>query len=88
MLLRAGLAAQRGHPDAAVVVLRNAIATAETNELFPWTTAARRRLGEIVGGDEGTALIAEAETWAQGENVVNPDRAAEILAPGLRRPAR
>ncbi len=45
-------------------------------------------LGELVGGDEGAALITQAETWAESEKVVNPDRATEILAPGLRRPAR
>ena len=86
-LLRAGIAVQQQGAENAIPILRDAVATADAAEMAPWAMGVRLRLGEIVGGDEGAALVAEVAEWGRKAGVVNLDRAAEILAPGLRPPA-
>ena len=43
--------------------------------------ATRRRLGELVGGDEGAAHVAVADTWFTGEGVKNPGRLTAVFLP-------
>ena len=43
---------------------------------------ARRRLGELTGGDEGRTLIAAANEWMRGQEIKNPERMAAVIAPG------
>lgn len=45
--------------------------------------AARRRLGEVIGGDEGKAQRDTAETWFALQGVVNAERLVDMLAPGF-----
>jgi hypothetical protein len=52
-------------------------------ELKLYAAAARRRQGELTGGDAGAALIVEADSAMAAEGVVRPDRFAEIYAPGF-----
>jgi len=42
---------------------------------------ARRRKGELLGGDEGQALIAAADAWLTGEGIVNPARLVAAFVP-------
>jgi len=42
---------------------------------------ARRKKGELLGGDEGRALIAQADEWMAGEGIVNPARLASAFVP-------
>ena len=44
--------------------------------------AARRRLGGLIGGEAGRALVAEADAWMAGQ-VRNPPRTTAMLAPGF-----
>ena len=44
--------------------------------------AARRRRGELVGGDEGRGLVEESNAWMTGQGIRNPDRMSLLLAPG------
>lgn len=48
-----------------------------------FAAAARLRLGQIRGGEEGRALVHEARERFRAQNVANPDRMAGILAPGF-----
>jgi hypothetical protein len=48
------------------------------------SAAARRRLGEMLGGDEGAALIRDADHRLTGQGVRRPDRLTRMLAPGFQ----
>jgi hypothetical protein len=47
------------------------------------TAAARRRLGQLVGGDQGRELIEAADAWMTGQGVRNPVRMTRVYAPGF-----
>jgi len=52
-----------------------------------FATAARRARGEVLGGETGRALVAEADAWMTAQSIRRPDRMARMLAPGAWRPA-
>jgi hypothetical protein len=82
-LLRAGLAQLQGRPDAALDALARGEAGARAVELRLYAAAARRQRGRLLGGDDGRALIADADTIFAAEGVVRPDRFAGMLVPGF-----
>ncbi len=82
MLLRASIARVRGDEGSASALLRRALPALEARDTLLLENAARRRLGETLGGDEGTALIAHADEWMAGQRVRNPARLASMLVPG------
>ncbi|HYV46009.1 MAG TPA: AAA family ATPase [Myxococcaceae bacterium] len=85
-MLRAGAAHLRGEREAAAVRLRDALARAEALGMTHYAAAARMRLGAVLGGEEGRALLAGAERWAATEGVRNPPRMFAVLAPGYEAP--
>ena len=48
-----------------------------------YAAAARRHLGNLVGGDEGRDLIARADAWMIGQGITNPARMAAGITPGF-----
>ena len=82
-LIGAGLAVQEKDGESAASQLRAAIATADANHLLLHACCARRRLGELIGADEGDSLIAEADTTMANEGIVNPQRMAAVITPGF-----
>jgi len=82
-LLRAGIAARAGDTVAAKATLEDAIAGAESLGMALYVAAARRKLGEIEGGDEGAANIAAADAWMAAEGIINPARMAGLYVPGF-----
>ena len=44
---------------------------------------ARRRLGELLGGDEGASLIAEADAFLRAGGALDPARLVATLMPGI-----
>ena len=48
-----------------------------------YAAVARRRLGQVVGGETGQKLVAEAERWMHGQSIVNPARWTMMYAPGF-----
>jgi serine/threonine protein kinase/tetratricopeptide (TPR) repeat protein len=82
-LIRAGIANQQGNRAAAVALLEKASAEFEAAEMRLYAAAARRRLGEMVGGDGGRQLVARSEEWMSKQQIKNPVRMLNLLAPGL-----
>ena len=48
-----------------------------------YATVARWRLGHIIGGGDGYALVTAANEWMQTQKVREPRRLAAVLAPGF-----
>jgi hypothetical protein len=82
-LIRAGIAAREGNPARAVTVLRQAITLCRQADLSLCAAVAERRLGELLLGDEGKALVLGANDWMIGETIRNPLRMSVVLAPGF-----
>jgi len=80
-LRRAGILAARDDRDAAARELRAAVTACDAAELGLHAAAARVRLGELVGGDEGTALRDAGLAALHAEDVRNPDRMVALYAP-------
>jgi tetratricopeptide (TPR) repeat protein len=83
VLLRAGLAHIEGQREATVDWLRQAVSAAAEHDMALHLAAARDRLGLLVGGDEGAALRAEAARFVAEQQIAEPERMFEIVAPGL-----
>jgi len=71
-----------GDRDAAIASLRRAVEQTEATDTHAYAGPVRYRLGQLLGGDDGTTLVKEAiETmFAQGIRV--PERWAAIYLPG------
>jgi hypothetical protein len=82
VLLRAGAASTRGESERAVRLLQSAEAGFDAAEMALHAAAARRRRGELMGGDAGRTLIAAADAWMGGQSIKNPERMTAMLAPG------
>jgi hypothetical protein len=82
-LLRAGTARMRGQVDRADTHLSEAVNAFERVDMHLLTAVARRRLGELRGGDEGRRLVREADAWMTRQRIAEPRRIARMLAPGF-----
>jgi serine/threonine protein kinase len=82
-LLRAGVAVCRDERERASAILREALATFEATGMFLYAAAARRRLGELIGGDEGRRRIEQADAWMAEQKIRNPTRMTALYAPGF-----
>jgi hypothetical protein len=85
-LIRAGIASCKGDLDKAKQLLEFALPGYVASELGLFAAAARRRLGQLMGGDQGKALIAEADRWMAAQGIRNPTRMAAVYAPGFADP--
>ena len=83
-LIRATIDAARGHSAAAEGRLESAIRGFEAAEMALVAASARRRLGELRGGDAGRALVAEADAFMLAQGITAPGRMAGVFAPGFR----
>jgi serine/threonine protein kinase len=83
-LLRAGLASAGGDLPAARAHAAEAIRHFEGCGMALHAASARRRLGELIGGDEGLRQVAAADAWMGGEGIRNPERMAAVCSPDLR----
>jgi hypothetical protein len=81
-LVEAGLSATRRDRARALALLDEAEAGSARAEMGLCVAVARRRRGELLGGEAGHALTAEADTWMREHGIVNPARMAALYAPG------
>jgi ATP/maltotriose-dependent transcriptional regulator MalT len=80
-MLRATLAPQDGELEGAARDFREVVAMGEEAHLLYLTAAARRRLGELLGGDEGRALVAAGARWMHEAGIKNPERMTQLVSP-------
>ena len=81
-LIRAGVAAGRGDAAAARGLLMAAVGGLGRAAVSHYLAAARWRLGELLGGDDGASEIEGARAWFEEQGVRNPERMVAMLAPG------
>jgi hypothetical protein len=82
-LIRAGIAKQRGDEPKAVTLLEKALLDFESSDMRLYAVVARRRLGEMVGGDRGRQLVAQTDEWMTRQQIRNPAKIMNLLAPGF-----
>jgi tetratricopeptide (TPR) repeat protein len=85
-VIRAGLAHRSGDNARAVALISQAIEGFEGSDMALYAATARRRLGEITGGDRGLLLVTQADEWMSKQEIKNPPAVANLLAPGFNEP--
>jgi serine/threonine protein kinase/tetratricopeptide (TPR) repeat protein len=80
-LLRAGVAAERGHTTKAFALLSSAENGFETVGMASHLAVTRHRRGAMIGGDQGRKLILASERWMTDQGLKNPARVCDMLAP-------
>jgi len=81
-LFEGALEHQLGDAEQAVVLLRSALGGFELAGMGMFAAAARRRLGQLVAGDEGRALVERAEDFMHAEGVDDLDAETHAHCPG------
>ncbi|MFO0552933.1 MAG: protein kinase [Polyangiaceae bacterium] len=84
-LIEAGRASVSGETSQIAAALDRAIAGFEHAGMPLFAVAAKRRRGELLGGDAGRARVAEADTWMRSHAIRDPERMARICAPRVCR---
>jgi tetratricopeptide (TPR) repeat protein len=82
-LVIAGARMQEGRTPEALDSLRQALAVLDECSMRLYAAAARIRMGQILGGDEGRKLENEGFAYMKSQNIRNPPAMLEILAPGF-----
>jgi tetratricopeptide (TPR) repeat protein len=83
MLIHAGLAHRRGDDSRATALISRAIEGFEASDMTLFAAVARRRLGELRGGDDGGELVRQADDWMSKQQIKNPAAVANLMAPGF-----
>ena len=82
-MIRAALAVSAGQSSAACDQLKFAATQFQQIEASMFSAAAQYQLGRLLGGDAGQQQLAEAEQRMRAQNVLRPDRIANLFAPGF-----
>ncbi len=82
-LLRAASAARSGDRTRALELLRQSEAGYASASMSLHVAYARRRRGELLGGDEGDALVWTADRVLEAAGILDPTRWLELHAPGF-----
>ena len=82
-LVHAGLLVVYRQRERAIHSLRAAEQGFRAVDMALYGAAARRRCGQLLGGDAGEQLIASADQAMAEQGVRRPERMARVLAPGF-----
>jgi hypothetical protein len=82
-LVRAESAMLNGRPDRALPLLKRAEDTLAGADMRIYELCARRRRGELEGGDEGRALVEGADAELRSCGARDPRKVARLCAPGF-----
>jgi serine/threonine protein kinase len=85
-LILAGLAKRRGDDSRAAALASQAVEGFEASDMKLYAAAARRRLGEILGGDGGGEMVKQADDWMSKQEIKNPAAVTNLMAPGFAEP--
>jgi hypothetical protein len=80
-LLEAGAAASRGDAETARRLFLDAETACDGMDLALHAACARRRRGQLEGGDVGARLVAEADERLHAQGIARPDRWARTIVP-------
>ena len=83
-VLEAGLACEQREPGAAAERLQAAITLFDAIGMQMFAAAARRRLGQLSGGDAGRAIQAASEAAMRAQGVIDLEATTEMLVPGCQ----
>jgi hypothetical protein len=81
-ILRAGLALAHGRREEAIPLFTQAEALLRQADMQLHAMAARWHRGKLLDGENGQALVLEAEEFARGEKIANPARILQSLVSG------
>jgi hypothetical protein len=81
-LTSSGTATLRGSAPDAIRHLEAAEDIFERERMGLFGAVARRRRGELLGTSDGDSLVQSANAWMREQSITNPDRFADMLAPG------
>jgi hypothetical protein len=81
-LLDAGLHQLDDRVEHACSALEKAAESLDALDTRLYAHAARRRLGQLRGGEDGTRAIAEADLFLIRQGIRNPARLCQYLVPG------
>jgi serine/threonine protein kinase len=79
--IRAGVASARGDRSRAATLFAKAVQQLEAVDMNLYAAASRRRLGQILGGEEGRAQLERADCWMNQQGIRNPARMTDVFAP-------
>jgi len=82
-LIHAALAYQHNDIAKSIALTRDALDGLEKADMALYAAAARRRLGKLIGGDEGDELMNQADEWLSRQQVKNPPAVTKLMAPGF-----
>jgi hypothetical protein len=81
-LIRSGVAALEEGTEASLRLLVSAESNLRSADMPLFAAAAKRRQGQVIGGDEGRGLIAAADNWMAAQGIASPQTMAGMLVPG------
>jgi tetratricopeptide (TPR) repeat protein len=84
-LVRAAAAYQHSETAKIQTLLSETIEDFELADMHLYAAAARRRLGEVSGGERGDQLVAKADGWMSSQKIQNPAAMTRMLAPGFEK---
>jgi eukaryotic-like serine/threonine-protein kinase len=82
-LVRGGIASIRGDESTAAERLRDSIDGLDEVGMFLYAAAARQKLGKLIGGDEGRALIARSQAWMAEQGIRAPEKMVRACISGF-----
>jgi serine/threonine protein kinase/tetratricopeptide (TPR) repeat protein len=82
-LVRGGIASIRGDESMASARLRESIDGLDEVGLLLYAAAARHKLGQLLGGDEGRALIARSDAWMAEQGIRAPEKMVRACVSGF-----
>jgi hypothetical protein len=81
-LIQAGIAATQRNAQRSLALLEQAETQFAQCDMCLYHAVARRRRGQVMGGEAGRSLVAAADRWMSERLIKRPERMAAMLAPG------